>query len=57
MNKKNVDDDRESSSIEIMKILRRKKIKFDYNDPYFLFLRKSRNLNFTKKSIPINKKL
>ena len=54
--KKNVDDDRESPSIEIMKILKRKKIKFDYNDPYFLYLRKGRNLNFTKKSIPINKK-
>ena len=53
--KKNVDDDRESPSIEIMKILKNKKIKFDYNDPYFPYLRKGRNLNFNKKSIPINK--
>ena len=54
--KKNVDDDRESPSIEIMKLLTKKKIKFEYNDPYFPQLRKGRNLKFTKKSVPINEK-
>ena len=54
--KKNVDDDRESPSIEIMNILKKKSIDFEYNDPYFPNLRKGRNLNFSKKSVPINKK-
>ena len=53
--KKNVDDDRESPSIEIMKILNKKKIKFEYNDPYFPKLHKVRKLNFVKKSVLINK--
>ena len=30
----------ESSSFEIMKILKNKKIYFDYNDPYFTSIRK-----------------
>jgi len=54
--KKNVDDDRESPSIEIMKILNEKRIKFEYNDPYFPKLQKVRKLNFVKKSVSINKK-
>lgn len=33
--KKNIDDDRESPAYEFMKILKRKKIFFDYYDPYF----------------------
>ena len=33
--KKNIDDDRESPTYEFMKILKRKKIFFDYFDPYF----------------------
>tara|TARA_E500000178_G_scaffold356643_1_gene436551 strand:+ start:15828 stop:17117 length:1290 start_codon:yes stop_codon:yes gene_type:complete len=54
--KKNVDDDRESPAFEIMKLLKEKKIKFQYNDPYFPTLRKGRNFNFSKKSILLNAK-
>ena len=54
--KKNIDDDRESPSIEIMKILKRKKIYFEYNDPYFKKIRKGRKNNILKKSIKLTKK-
>ena len=53
--KKNVDDDRESPSFEIMKILRKKKINFEYNDPYFDKIRKGRQNKIIKKSIILNK--
>ena len=32
---KNIEDDRESPSFNIMKILKSKNIKFEYNDPFF----------------------
>ena len=48
--KKNVDDDRESPTYEFMKIFRRKKIQYDYHDPYFDRTRKGRNTNENKKS-------
>ena len=54
--KKNVDDDRESPAFEIMKILMKKKIYFDFNDPYFSSIRRGRQIAFTKKAILINKK-
>ena len=54
--KKNIDDDRESPAFEIMRLLKEKKIKFQYNDPYFPMLRKGRNLNFSKKSVLLNVK-
>ena len=54
--KKNVDDDRESPAFEIMKLLKDKKIKFQYNDPYFPKLRKGRKFKFSKKSILLNAK-
>ena len=54
--KKNVDDDRESPAFEIMRLLEKKKIKFQYNDPYFPILRRGRNFNFSKKSIFLNAK-
>ena len=54
--KKNVDDDRESPAFEIMRLLKEKKIKFQYNDPYFSKLRKGRNLSISKKSIFLNAK-
>ncbi len=54
--KKNVDDDRESPAFKIMKLLKEKNIRFQYNDPYFPILRKGRNLKFSKKSILLNKK-
>ncbi len=53
--KKNVDDDRESPSFEIMKILQKKKISFEYNDPYFDKIRKGRQNKIFKKSIKLNK--
>ena len=53
--KKNVEDDRESPTFSIMKILKLKKIRFEYNDPYFSKLRKSREFNFKKKSITLSK--
>ncbi len=53
--KKNVDDDRESPSFEIMKILKKKKINFEYNDPYFDKIRKGRQNKIIKKSILLNK--
>ena len=54
--KKNVDDDRESPAFEIMKILKKKKIFFQYNDPYFQKIRKGRNIGLSKKSIKLTKK-
>ena len=39
-----------------MRLLREKKIKFEYNDPYFPKLRRGRNFNFDKKSIKLNVK-
>ena len=54
--KKNVDDDRESPSFEIMKILKKRKISFEYNDPYFDKIRKGRQNKIIKKSIPLSKK-
>ena len=53
--KKNVDDDR-VSTFEIMRLLKEKNVKFQYNDPYFPILRKGRNFKFSKKSIFLNKK-
>ena len=53
--KKNVDDDRESPSFEIMKILKNKKIYFDYNDPYFTSIRKGRNIDIKKNSVKLTK--
>ena len=54
--KKNIDDDRESPAYEIMNILIKKKINFDYNDPFFKYIRIGRNINLKKKSINLNKK-
>jgi UDP-N-acetyl-D-glucosamine dehydrogenase len=54
--KKNIDDDRESPAYEIMNILIKKKINFDYNDPFFKYIRVGRNINLKKKSINLNKK-
>ena len=55
--KKNVDDDRESPSFEIMKILKKMKISFEYNDPFFKTIRKGRQNNITKKSVLLNQKI
>lgn len=52
--KKNVDDDRESPSFEFMNIFKKKKIKFDYFDPYFPKIKKGRKISIEKKSIKLN---
>ena len=54
--KKNVDDDRESPSFEIMKILKKRKINFEYNDPYFSRIRQGRQNKINKNSILLSKK-
>lgn len=54
--KKNVDDDRESPSFEFMKIFKKRGIKFDYFDPYFLKVKKGRKISIEKKSIKLNLK-
>ncbi len=53
--KKDTDDDRESPSFEFIKILNKKKIKYDYCDPYFPKLRKGRNISKIKYSIKLTK--
>ena len=53
--KKDIDDDRESPSFEFIKILNKKKIKYDYCDPYFPKLRKGRNISKIKFSIKLTK--
>ena len=52
--KKNVDDIRESPSFDFINILRKKKIKVDYYDPYVKIL-KTRRLKKSLKCININK--
>jgi len=54
--KKNTDDDRESPTFEFIKILDKKKINFDYHDPYFDKLRKGRINKKNRTSIKLNKK-
>ena len=39
-----------------MKILKKRKISFEYNDPYFDKIRKGRQNKIIKKSIPLSKK-
>ena len=39
-----------------MRMFKKKKIKFDYNDPYFPFLRIGRNNSIKKKSIKLTPK-
>ena len=51
--KKNVDDMRESPALDFIKILRKKKIKVDYHDPYIKFL-KTRKIKRVMKSVNIN---
>ncbi len=53
--KKNTDDDRESPTFKFIKILNKKKIKYDYCDPYFPKLRKGRNISKIKYSIKLTK--
>ncbi len=54
--KANVDDDRESPSFKIMKILKKNNINFSYHDPFFPRLRSGRQNKFNLKSLALNKK-
>ena len=54
--KKNVDDMRESPSIEIIKLLKSKGSNVSYSDPYFKEFPKLRNSNFRMKNVIINEK-
>tara|TARA_B110000211_G_scaffold225711_1_gene278325 strand:- start:7081 stop:8370 length:1290 start_codon:yes stop_codon:yes gene_type:complete len=51
--KKNVDDIRESPALKIMNILNKKKIKYDYLDPYVKEINNTRQINKKIKSISI----
>ena len=54
--KKNIGDCRESPAFEMMNILNKNNIKFEYYDPYIKKIPTTRNYNFDKKSINLNKK-
>jgi len=54
--KKNVDDDRESPTFEFIKILQKKKIMYDYSDPFFDSIKIGRNFNKKLNSILLIKK-
>ncbi len=54
--KKNVDDDRESPTYEFFKIFHKKKIYFDYYDPYFASTTLGRVNKINKKSIKFSSK-
>lgn len=51
--KKNVDDMRESPSVEIMELLKLREATIDYHDPYVLIFPKMRNHNFKLSSIEL----
>src|SRR5271157_5511426 len=52
--KKDVDDLRESPTLKIMEILKRRGADFDYNDPYFPQLHKMRHYDYSHmKSVPL----
>ena len=52
--KKNVGDDRESPAFHFMKILDKKKIVYNYSDPFFPRVRSGRKIKKTIKSIKLN---
>ena len=53
--KKDVDDLRESPTLKIMEILKKRGANFDYNDPYFPQLHKMRHYDYSNmKSVPLN---
>ncbi len=51
--KKNVDDVRESPSLELMEILKEKNAQMDYSDPFFPTFPKMRRHKFDLKSVPL----
>jgi UDP-N-acetyl-D-glucosamine dehydrogenase len=53
--KKDVDDLRESPTLKIMEILKKRGAQFDYNDPYFPQLHKMRHYDYSNmKSVALN---
>ncbi len=52
--KKDIDDVRESPSLELVELLRDKGAKVDYNDPYIAETHKQRKYNLKMKSKPLN---
>jgi UDP-N-acetyl-D-glucosamine dehydrogenase len=52
--KKDVDDSRESPSIELIKLLRSRGAKVDYNDPHIPKTRKGREHDLRMKSVPLS---
>ena len=54
--KKNIDDARESPSLEIIKLLLEMEAKIEFNDPYFSKIPKSRNYDLLIKKTNLNKK-
>ncbi len=55
--KKDIDDVRESPSIELIEILKEKGAKVDYNDPYIPHTHKMREHNLKMKSKPLSAKM
>lgn len=53
--KKNVDDDRESPSFELMKLLEKRGAKVQYHDPYIPLFKGSRNYAVKMRSTPLTK--
>jgi UDP-N-acetyl-D-glucosamine dehydrogenase len=54
--KANVDDDRESPSYKLIKLLNKKKIRYHYHDPYFPSLRIGRINKSRQNSLKLNKR-
>ena len=54
--KRDVDDVRESSSLELIELLRNKGAKVDYNDPYVPRTHKMRHYDLKMSSIPLTEK-
>ncbi|MFA5293547.1 MAG: nucleotide sugar dehydrogenase [Phycisphaerae bacterium] len=55
--KKDIDDVRESPSIELIEILKKKGAKVDYNDPYIPHTHKMREHNLKMRSKPLSEKM
>jgi len=51
--KKNIDDIRESPSIELIELLKKRGAKVDYNDPYIASTHKQREHDLGMKSVPV----
>ena len=54
--KRDVDDVRESPSLELIELLRNKGAKIDYNDPYVPMTRKMRHYDLKMVSVPLTEK-